>query len=143
MHIPVIVRVSIPLIKYPNKINLGRKASTSYSKSQLTLHCPRKSEQQLKQDRNLETGTETEAMKGCLLSVIGQFAFFHNQGLLSQCYYCPQWPALTCLQANLGEIPHFTLPFLGGSSLRWVNKKLNSTSDPLVNLTCKHTTIKL
>lgn len=98
------------------------------------------------QGRNVEAGTETEAMKEWLLSATGQFTLSYNQGVLSQECYCPQRSALTsqaCLQDNLGEIPHFTFSFLDGSSVCGVNKKLNSTTDPLVNLTCKHMILKL
>jgi hypothetical protein len=62
----VLVRVSIPAQNIMTKKQVGRKGFI-----QLTLpHCcssPRKSEQELTQDRNLEAGADAEAMEGCCL----------------------------------------------------------------------------
>ena len=47
--------------------NLGRKGFISVSDSQITLHHPGKSKQELKQGRDLEVGADAEDKEGCYL----------------------------------------------------------------------------
>jgi hypothetical protein len=64
----ILVRVAIAVMKHYDQSKLGRKGKDLFDLLfYIIVHHQMMSGQELKQDRNLETGTDEEAMQECCL----------------------------------------------------------------------------